>query len=121
MYQIVDLWTKRNTMSVNCTKSAQMFISSHVDFDGSTVQLSDIPVTDEIKILCVTLDKRMSWKTHIDVITKKAAKRINVLRRLKPFIPIESLVTVYEGSIRSILEYCAPLFVKMTATNSDQF
>ena len=49
---------------------------------------------------------------------KKANGWIYMLQQLRPFLSIDSLVKVYNGYIRSLLEYCSPVFIN--ASNSEQ-
>ena len=53
---------------------------------------------------------------HVNAISKRASTKIFVLRQLKPFLTVPELVTIYNNCIRSILEYCAPLFVGLNST-----
>ena len=58
---------------------------------------------------------RWKWSSHVNSIVKRATSRINVLRRFKPYVANDFLVQIYNGCIRSILEYCAPIFVNLNA------
>ena len=66
-----------------------------------------------MKLLGVVFDDKMKWNEHVNFITKKATSRMNVLRRLKPFVSGDFLMQIYYGCIRSVLEYCAPLFINL--------
>ena len=71
-------------------------------------------IAEKLTILGVTFDAKCSWKTHIDIISKKAARRLFPLRLLKPYLDHAQLKTVYFGLMRSVLEYAAPLFVGLS-------
>ena len=51
------------------------------------------------KCLGVLLDEKLTFETHIDYICKKACAGIGALRRIKPFGPFCTLVTLYREII----------------------
>jgi hypothetical protein len=57
------------------------------------------------------LNNDLSWNLHCDYITKKANKRLCILRILRRArIGYQQLVTVYCSLVRPILEYAAPFW-----------
>ena len=62
------------------------------------------------KCLGVDIDETLSFHTHIEEICKKICSGIGILRRIKPFVPQGSLVTLYKSLIQPYLDYCAPLW-----------
>ena len=61
------------------------------------------------KLIGVYLQSDLSWNLHCDYITKKASKRLYILRILRRVrIGYQQLVSVYCSLIRPILEYAAP-------------
>ena len=47
------------------------------------------------KFLGVRVDESLSWDTHISEISKKVAKALGALRRLKPICPHQILASIY--------------------------
>ena len=48
---------------------------------------------------------------HIEYnICKKACAGIGALRRIKPFVPLCTLVTLYRSLIEAYFDYCSPLW-----------
>ena len=58
----------------------------------------------------VLLDEKLTFETHIDYICKKACAGIGALRRIKPFVPLCTLVTLYRSLIEPYFDYCSPLW-----------
>ena len=85
------------------TKSREL--SNVISIDSNLV--SRVPSN---KCLGVLLDEKLSFETHIDYICKKACAGIGALRRIKPFVPLCTLVTVYRSSIEPYFDYCSPLW-----------
>ena len=62
------------------------------------------------KCLGVLLDEKLTFETHIEYICKKACDGIGALRRIKPFVPLCTLVTLYRSLIQPYFDYCSPLW-----------
>lgn len=73
------------------------------------------PVVKErtLKILGVVMNDNLSWEDHISTVAKRAARRLYILRSIKPFINKNELHQVYTALIRSICDYCCPVFVNL--------
>ena len=50
-----------------------------------------IPSTDSFECLGVIIDKRLLWDNHIEKICKNVGAGIAVMKRIKPFVPIETM------------------------------
>ena len=72
-----------------------------VSFDGSVVS----PV-DNINILGLNMNKKMSWKPHITTVARVASKKLRVLFRLRNFFSSSQLLQLHKGLIRPCMEYC---------------
>ena len=61
------------------------------------------------KVLGITLNDQLKWNNHVEVMVKKASKRLYILRVLRRSgVPACDLLTIYYAIIRSVLEYaCA--------------
>ena len=62
------------------------------------------------KCLGVLLDEKLTFETHIEYICKKECAGIGALRRIKPFVPLCTLVTLYRLLIAPYFDYCSPLW-----------
>ena len=56
------------------------------------------------------MDETLSWGTHISEVSGKVAKALAALRRLKPICPQGILVSIYESSVLSHLDYCSDVW-----------
>ena len=75
----------------------------------------------EVNGNAVTLERRLlkgyslmrsprPFETHIDYICKKACAGIGTLRRIKPFVPLCTLVTLYRTLTEPHFHCCSPLW-----------
>ena len=66
---------------------------------------------DAHKVLGVTIQTNLKWGSHINEVVAKASKRLHILRVLKRGgVPPADLLKVYFALIRSVLEYCCPVW-----------
>ena len=70
-----------------------------------------MPRVKSYKLLRIWLDDDMKWSTNTDYITKKAAKRLYLLRKLKNYgASKDDLKSFYFPTIRSILLNVEPKY-----------
>lgn len=64
-----------------------------------------------VKDLGVLIDSKLSFSDHIDAITNKAFKSLGFIMRVtQPFSDLGCLKILYYSYVRSILEYCSPIW-----------
>jgi hypothetical protein len=69
-----------------------------------------VPRLNCYKCLGVTLDEKLNWEHHIDMIIKKVNAGIAVIKRMKTCVPQEFLQTVYNALIQPYFDYCCQLW-----------
>ena len=69
-----------------------------------------IPRKNCFKFLGVFLDERMSLDQHIPKICQKVGVGIAVMKRVKPFVPNNTLIMIYNALIQPYFDYCSPLW-----------
>ncbi len=85
-----------------------------INVDGT-----EIPLSEEARLLGVILDSRHSWAAHITSVVNSCEKATNLLRRLCGFkwgAHPKQLMKVYYALIRSRLDYGAELFNSASVT-----
>ena len=102
-------------MRLNSKKCKEMiinFLQYRLPFqDALQVGGNTIERVSSYKLLGVYLNNDLSWNLHCDYITKKANKRLYILRILRRArVGYQQLVTVYCSLVRPILEYAAPVW-----------
>lgn len=117
-YHEVSHWMDANKMSIKVQKCSQMTISLTSCDDSNKWEINGISAVTEMRILGVSFDQRLNWKAHVEAIFRKASSRMYVLRQLKPFLVKDQLFDIYCACIRSVIEYCCPLFVSLRSHQS---
>ena len=60
--------------------------------------------------LGVKLDENLNWHEHVEMICKKVGAGIGAMQRIKPYVPINTLHTIYRALIEPYFDYCSPLW-----------
>ena len=80
--------------------------------------ISPVPLVDSLCVLGFYLDSSGSYSTHIDKTIKKASSSLYGIRLVKPCLSPLYLKQLYCATIRSILEYCGPLLLGISESQS---
>ena len=108
--QLEDIagWCSRNKQHLNDEKTKVLLSTRRqVDFDDSL----PIKRVTSLTVLGVTINDQLSWSDHITNVCKRACQRLHVIRKVKPYMNENELHATYCGFIRSIFDYCCPVFV----------
>ena len=62
-------------------------------------------ITKCAKYLGVTFDNSLSFKLHIDKLTKKLSRSVGILAKLKPYLNSKALLSLYYAIFHSHLQY----------------
>ena len=60
--------------------------------------------------LGLTIDELLTWKNHINNITKKTSSGISALKRVRPFIDRDTAVKAYKALVEPYFTYCSPVW-----------
>ena len=85
-----------------------------------TVDSEPVRQATSTKTLGLTLDENLTWKNHIEVISKKVSSDIVALKRVRGLIDQETAIKVYKGFIETYFSYCAPVWDRIGVTLSDR-
>ena len=91
-------WLLLNQMEVNVSKTKVMLLSS----TARKPNVSDVNVCLNGQRLEIVND---IWHNHLDNVCKNVGKKLAVLRRIKPFLPKDTLITVYNTTILPLFDY----------------
>jgi hypothetical protein len=56
------------------------------------------------------IDENLTWKYHVDNITKKVSSGIGAFKRMRDFITTETAIRVYQSLVEPYFSYCAPVW-----------
>ena len=101
-------WSMKWLVKFNPEKTETMTISRKINKPFHPPLLMNNIVIKNVsdhKHLGLTLSDDGSWIKHIDMITKKAFSRVNILRKFKFILDRKTLEKIYVTFIRPLLEY----------------
>ena len=108
----VSNWFKTNKLSVNASKTNYMILgTSHMTSVKPQQHFNvilDDTVLDRVKctkFLGVLIDENLTWKCHIDCVSKTLSRNIGIMNKLKYFIPGRILYSLYCTFILPYVNY----------------
>ena len=117
-HNAVCKWSTMVGLPLNQNKCRMMCMSRKRNF--VPVELHSVPLVNELKILGIIYDSKGDWNAHVDCIIKCASQRLFFIRLLKSQVNQEEICIAFNSLVRSILEYCSPLFIGLSRTNVDK-
>ena len=114
-------WSKQNDLTLNEDKTQGLvrYRGNHTREELKIEEsLNAVNFQFSIRFLGVFLDESLGWTTHVNFIRRKCIQRMYILRRIRDFVDEKDFVLIYNGLIRSLMEYACPAFVGLTHCNS---
>ena len=111
----LQAWCIAWGMMLNLSKTKAMLMSrsrtllpAHPDIRVNNIALENV---DELRILGMTLDTKLTFETHLRSVVSAAAQKIGILRLAWSIYRDESVVSrCFWSLLLPILEYCSPVW-----------
>ena len=120
-------WLVANKLSLNVAKtefiligSKQMIKKISDSHPNVHIEKEQIKRVYDSKTLGVTIDQHLSWKSNTENICKKICSGISVIRRVKPHVNKETLISVYNALGRPYFDYCCEVWDIFGETQSQR-
>ena len=120
----VTTWFKINKLLVNFDKTHFVPFQNRSINIGAAVENIVINIdshtlnkSDNVNFLGIHIDKYLHWKTHIDYVNNKVSKCIGILHKLKYYLPLVALRTLYNSLVLPYLSYCIPVWGNCNQSN----
>ena len=98
----IYFFLQRATLTV-MTKAKERFTSennSTLSIDGNQIKQ-----VFHHKLLGLVIDSHLTWNDHVDYIVSKAASRLFLLKKIKPFLSLKERKLFYSSMIMPVLAY----------------
>ena len=107
----------KKTKSILFSKRSQYIIPE----ERVNLTLSDknIEYVSFYKCLAFTLDEHLHYTEHVKDMCKKINYGLQIMRRVKDFLPQESLILLANSLVLSHLDYCSPLLHNLNSSQLD--
>ena len=109
----ISLWLRSNKLTLNLNKTKFMVTSplmSHPICPQITIDNVSINEVTEFKFLGVTIDNKLKWKHHIDIIISKISVLTGILFRVRECINEKCLRQIYLSLIYPHIQYCSAIW-----------
>ena len=93
--------------NIDILNDSELTSSSDVEKVKLNIKLDGVSLNrvSSTKFLGVIIDENLTWKNHIDAISKTISRNIGVLTQLKHFIPVNILYSLYCTLILPYINY----------------
>ena len=103
-------WFEYNYMKLNDSKCNLLVCGKKEEVIVAKIGNSSIVEAHEVKLLGITIDRELKFKSHLTSICKKAGKKINALARLCKFLPLHKRIIVMKAFFMSQFSF-SPLLL----------
>ena len=112
------IWADRWKVTFEPSKCKAMTISrkrnpTRLGLQFGTTELAE---KEELEILGVTIDSKLTWAKHISNISSRAGQRLGALRRVASKLDARDRATVYKAQVRSVMEYASLSWMSASPT-----
>ena len=106
----IDVWCRRNQLTVNTSKTKCMLFGSKRFLDVRmlpkiTLSGNIIQFVENFKYLGVILDNKLNFRLHAQNIYKLASHKIYVLLKIRPYITEKVASRIYKTKILPYIDY----------------
>ena len=105
----LSFWLNINRLSLNIDKTNYMIFHPYNKPVKQNVTIlinkKAISEKDSLKYLGVVIDSTLSWKQHINAISKKISRSIGIMYKLRPYLPLQIMKNLYYSLVYSHIVY----------------
>lgn len=108
----LESWFNTNKLTLNISKSSLIFFSINNNKPepiniGTTIQVNNelLPIVSNTKLLGLTIDKNLNWKTHTNALCKKLSALCFAFHSIKNTCSLNTTCTLYFANVSSLLSY----------------
>ena len=104
----INHWRKTNKLSVNFNKSNYVIFNNKKCTFKYQIKMENnmLERTEDVKYLGVIVDQRLRWHKQINHINKKISNVSYIISKIRHYVDLDALKTVYYSLIHPRLSYC---------------
>ena len=102
-------WSISNRLTINTEKTYFMTFSNNqlpTTIPNLIISNNSIISKNSDKFLGVVLDERLRFDDHISMLCRKVSKSLGILYKLRDYLPLTSLISLYYTFIYPYFTYC---------------
>lgn len=105
---LLNGWMKMNKLSLNVAKTKAMCLNGILNAD-ILIENVQIDIVNEIKYLGIIIDDKLNFKSNIDYICKKVAKKLSFFKNIRNKVSTKCAINIYNTIIKQNFEYCSTI------------
>jgi len=102
----VKQWYLVNGLLLNANKSEAICLGTSSQLCAATDSVISLPVSEEIRLLGVIIDRRLTFESHISGVVKSCNYHLRALQHIRHLLPFSTAQTLACSLILSRLDYC---------------
>ena len=108
----VESWAEKWLVKFNAKKTQLMTISRKTNKDDSKISFLGHTLTEvnSIKLLGIHITTTLDWSYHVNKVANRAGQQLGILRKANKLLPSTALNALYKTRVRSLMEYCGPIW-----------
>ena len=79
-----------------------------------------IKLSEQMEVLGLSIDKKITWTSHLSNVCRRAGQRLGALRRLANKLDAKGRANIYKTQVRSIMEYSCLAWMNASQTTLSQ-
>ena len=105
-------WFKENSVKVN-PKKFQFMILGKTPRQRIILNINQIKVdkSQKVVLLGLTIDNRLTFKDHVDMLCSTANYKLHALRRIRKYLTLEKTKLLYNAFINSQFNYASVIWM----------
>ena len=123
----VQKWLQSNKLKLNVKKTKYMIsIGSHYrlrHWNGNLsvrVDSHQLMRATTYRYLEIEAYEALGWQCQVDIICKKVSAGLGALKRIRPLVPSQTLLRMYEALVLPYLDYCSEVWGCMGKSQCDR-
>lgn len=115
-------WFSSNRLAANPEKFQMLVLGNSVSDKSYTLSVSEVTIksTDSVKLLGITIDNKLSFKSHINTLCAKVSRNIRRLRRISKYLNENQLKLVLQSFIMSNFNYAPIIWMFCRKSSANQ-
>ena len=108
IFDQINDWFKTNLLTINMDKTNYIqFRTKNKPTTHLTITSNNQPVTpvSNIKFLGLYINDSLNWNQHIDYISTRLSTVCYIMRNIKSYMTLNTMITVYYSYFNSIISY----------------
>ena len=112
----INTWLSVKELILNLTKTGFLVIISRQRrvylSDNPSLTIDNFPIEQvpSTKSLGVHIDENLSWNTHIERVCKKISSALGLIKRIRNFVPLHTLLNNFNGLVKPQFDYCSTVW-----------